>query len=74
MNINSAPGPDGFGPAWYAAAWGEIKADIMAFLQAFFDGCIELARVNRAHIVLLPKTTGATDPRISDLYHCKIVQ
>lgn len=63
MNVNSAPGPDGFGPAWYAACWPVVKDDIMQFLNAFHSSAIELDKINRAHIVLLPKCEGATAPK-----------
>lgn len=29
MNSTSAPGPDGFGPSFYRAAWSWIKEDVM---------------------------------------------
>jgi hypothetical protein len=32
MNRCSAPGPDGFGPSFYVAAWDAIKDDVMLFL------------------------------------------
>lgn len=35
MNINSAPGPDGFGLAWYSSAWATVKEDVMQLLWAF---------------------------------------
>lgn len=63
MNINSAPGPDGFGPAWYVAAWSTIKDDVSAFLSSFHRGNVDLNRINHAHIVLLPKCEGATAPK-----------
>lgn len=62
MNINSAPGPDGFGPAWYVATWDTVRLDIMKLLTAFHSNNVELTRINRAHIVLLPKKEGATAP------------
>ena len=59
MNSNSAPGPDGFGPSFYGAAWDTIKDDVMALLHGFFDGSVQLDRVNRSYMVLLPKKPGA---------------
>jgi hypothetical protein len=35
MAADSAPGPDGVGPGFYAAAWGSVKDDVMSFLNAF---------------------------------------
>lgn len=60
MNVNSAPGPDGIGPSFYKAAWGSVRGDVMSFLQAFHSGQVELERINRAHIVLIPKCVPAT--------------
>ena len=40
MNGCSAPGPDGFGPSFYAAAWDTVKGDVMKLLQAFYDGSV----------------------------------
>jgi len=61
MNTNSAPGPDGFGPAFYKAAWPTVKAQIMDFVAAFHRGEAQLERINRSHMVLIPKKPGAVD-------------
>ncbi|WVZ92388.1 hypothetical protein U9M48_038459 [Paspalum notatum var. saurae] len=60
MKHDSAPGPDGFGPAFYKASWQEVKPDIMQMLNAFHEGSIELERINRSYMVLLPKKPRAT--------------
>lgn len=62
MNRHSAPGPDGFGPGFYAAAWDTVKDKVMNLVQAFATGEVDLDRINRAYIVLLPKKTGAVKP------------
>lgn len=75
MNINSALGPDGFGPAWYAAAWETIRPDVMKLLMAFHSNNVDLGRINRAHIVLLPKKEGAAAPsnfRPISLQNCSV--
>ncbi|WVZ61798.1 hypothetical protein U9M48_011614 [Paspalum notatum var. saurae] len=59
MNKCSAPGPDGFGPSFYQAAWDTIAAVLEHFCLAFQDQTVQLERVNRSFIVLLPKTPGA---------------
>jgi hypothetical protein len=61
MDRNSAPGPDGFGPAFFRAAWTTIRGCIMAFLDAFHRGDSQLESINRSHMVLLPKKPGAVD-------------
>ena len=75
MNANSAPGPDGLGPGFYRAAWHTVKGDVMRFLEAFHSGSTQLESINRAHIVLLSKKTGATAPsdfRPISLQNCPV--
>lgn len=55
MNRNSAPGPDGFGPSFYRAAWPNIKKEVMDLLNSFHGGDVDLERINRSYMVLLPK-------------------
>ncbi|WVZ49731.1 LOW QUALITY PROTEIN: hypothetical protein U9M48_001062, partial [Paspalum notatum var. saurae] len=62
INKNSVPGPDGFGAGFYSAAWNFIKPVVMSFADGFYKGEIQLSRVNRAYIVLLPKKQGALQP------------
>ena len=62
MNRNSAPGPDGFGPGFYSAAWETVMDKVMRFVESFAAGSVDLERVNRAFVVLLPKKPGATTP------------
>ena len=59
MNSNSAPGPDGFGPSFYKAAWPTVQDRVMAFLEAFHNQTVDLERINRSYIVLIPKTPDA---------------
>jgi mannosylglycoprotein endo-beta-mannosidase len=59
MNRSSAPGPDGFGPSFYRAAWGTIKPQILDLLHNFYQGNVQLERINRSYMVLLPKKPGA---------------
>ncbi|KAJ1275668.1 hypothetical protein BS78_05G153400 [Paspalum vaginatum] len=61
MDKNSAPGPDGFGPSFYNAAWQTIKEEVMALLCAFHSGHLELERINRSYLVLLPKKPAALE-------------
>lgn len=55
MNSNSAPGPDGFGPSFYSATWNVIKEDVLKLTTGFCSNSVQLERINRAHIVLIPK-------------------
>jgi len=59
MDRTSAPGPDGFGPSFYRAAWSQVKPQVMAFLHAFHLGQAQLERINRSYMVLIPKKLGA---------------
>jgi hypothetical protein len=59
MNRNSSPGPDGFGLSFYRAPWGTVEAQIMDLLHSFHQGAVELERINRSYMVLLPKKQGA---------------
>jgi hypothetical protein len=60
MNRNSAPGPDGFGPAFFRAAWTTVRVQIMHFMEAFHRGDAQLERINRSHMVLIPKKAGCS--------------
>ncbi|KAK1609018.1 hypothetical protein QYE76_032691 [Lolium multiflorum] len=62
MNKNSSPGPDGFGPSFYSAFWATISKDVLEVFSSFFDGSIDLTRINRAFLVLLPKIDAAVHP------------
>ncbi|CAN6227661.1 unnamed protein product [Urochloa humidicola] len=42
MNRNSSPGPDGFGPGFYTAAWATVASAVMAMAKAFQDEEAEL--------------------------------
>ncbi|CAD6264565.1 unnamed protein product [Miscanthus lutarioriparius] len=59
MDRSSALGPDGFGPSFYRVAWSSIKSQVMAFLQAFHQRQVQLERINRSYMVLIPKKPRA---------------
>jgi hypothetical protein len=59
MNRCSAAGPDGFGLGFYKAAWQTVRPEIMDFLNAFHQQDVQLDRLNRSHMVLLPKKPSA---------------
>ncbi|CAL5040144.1 unnamed protein product [Urochloa decumbens] len=60
MHVSSSPGPDGFGPAFYRAFWPLLEDSVMAVLHAFHRGNADLARINQALVVLLPKKSDVT--------------
>ncbi|XP_071674484.1 uncharacterized protein [Lolium perenne] len=73
MNKLSSPGPDGFGPSFFTTFWDVVSPDIIAMFDSFYDGTIDLSRINRAFLVLLPKTDVALHPslfRPNSLQNC----
>ena len=62
MNRNSSPGPDGFGPGFYTAAWPVVAGAVMNFAAEFHQGTAALERLNRSYIVMLPKHGAARRP------------
>ncbi|CAO1939972.1 unnamed protein product [Urochloa humidicola] len=75
MNRNSSPGPDGFGPGFYMAAWDTVSSDILRLAAAFHAGQADLERLNRAYVVMLPKhatATKASDYRPICLQNCSL--
>lgn len=62
MNRSSSLGPDGFGPAFYAAAWSTVVPTVMELAWAFQAGTAELEHLNRSYIVMISKHAAATTP------------
>lgn len=57
-----APGLDGFIGVFYHKAWPVIKHDIMAVLLKLFVGDVRgFSKLNKAHIVLIPKSAEALE-------------
>jgi hypothetical protein len=44
------------------SSWGFVEPAIMNFLASFHDGTANLECINRAYIVLIPKTSDAVTP------------
>jgi hypothetical protein len=55
-----APGPDGFSFLLYQKFWHVIKTKFMAMVRSFERGEINIARINYATIILIPKEDEAT--------------
>jgi hypothetical protein len=62
MDRSSAPEPDGLGPSFYHAGWAVVRPALLRAFDAFFDCSLDLARINGAHVVLLPKAEGVLSP------------
>lgn len=60
MNCNSSPGQDGFGPSFFLATWSTVGLQIMDFMNSFHSNAVQLERINRSYMVLIPKKPGAT--------------
>jgi hypothetical protein len=58
-----APGPDGFSFMFYQRFWETIKGDFMPLVRGFETGEINMARLNYAMIILIPKEDEAKSLR-----------
>jgi hypothetical protein len=59
MELNKAPGPDGFPAEFYQTFWTVIKDDLMALFSQFTKGELPLYKLNFGVITLLPKKENA---------------
>ncbi|XP_071902386.1 uncharacterized protein [Coffea arabica] len=59
MDLNSAPGPDGFGVGFYQKCWEIIKDDLVESIHDFFRGVSQPQGWSSSVIVLVPKVEGA---------------
>lgn len=57
---NKSPGPDGFGSAFYKAAWPTIGGEVIEVVQEFFRARKLLEQVNATVISLIPKVNTPT--------------
>ncbi|XP_073129130.1 uncharacterized protein [Henckelia pumila] len=57
---DKAPGPDGFGAAFFKKAWGTVGGDVIAAVSEFFRSGKLLKQWNHASIALVPKTDHDT--------------
>ncbi|WVZ83332.1 LOW QUALITY PROTEIN: hypothetical protein U9M48_030493 [Paspalum notatum var. saurae] len=62
MNVNSSPGPDGFGPGFYLSTWARTGELVLTPFDGFFNRQVDLDRINRSYLVLIPKNEGARTP------------
>lgn len=61
MPVDRAPGPDGFGAAFYRRCWNIVKDDVVAALNLVFNANSQhLHLLNTASIILLPKKDDPT--------------
>lgn len=71
---NKRPGPDGFTPEFYLAAWDIVGCDVTSAILHFFDSLNMPHMVNAVGIALIPKVDGATRmPQFRPISYCNIV-
>lgn len=63
MNADDAPGPDGFVPKFYQTNWNLVRQDVSRFAATFHSHSTELRRINRAFVVLIPKSDTVVHPK-----------
>lgn len=59
LGADKAPGPDGFNFRFYQHFWQILRQDLFDIFQALYDGNLDLTKLNRAYIALVPKLGGA---------------
>lgn len=59
MSLSSAPGPDGFGGAFFKAHCKIIKYDLVTSVQFFFSHGYIHGNFNFVHVILIPKVKNA---------------
>jgi hypothetical protein len=65
--LDGALGPDGISLMFYQKFWDLVKPDIMDMFSDFYDGKLEIFRLNFAVLSLIPKEPGATSMKNSGL-------
>jgi hypothetical protein len=59
MDVNRAPGPDEIPSEFYQHCWDIVKGDIMRLFEHFYEGTLDVQRLNYGIITLLPKVSEA---------------
>ena len=63
MKVDTAPGPDGLPVIFYKTFWALAKPYILAILNDFALGRVDISRLNYGVLTLIPKIQGADDIR-----------
>jgi hypothetical protein len=61
MKHNRAPGPDGFPSDFFQNFWELIHMDIWNLFKDFYDGNLDIERLNYGMVTLLPKVDNTID-------------
>ena len=59
LNNEGALGPDEIPVFFYKNCWDTLAPELMQLMDDFYAGRCQMERLNKVHIVLLPKTPGA---------------
>ena len=59
MNVDGAPGPDGFGGHFYQHFWDIVFVDLVSSVQEFFYTGVLIPNINSNILVLIPKVPEA---------------
>jgi hypothetical protein len=51
---NSAPGPNGYGVVFFKKFWDQIKDEMKLMFSDFFEGKLDIKRLNYGVITLVP--------------------
>ncbi|XP_056691836.1 uncharacterized protein [Spinacia oleracea] len=60
IDINKAPGLDGFNSLFFLKAWEIVKADVYEAVREFFRTGVMLKQVNNTSVTLVPKIQNAS--------------
>jgi hypothetical protein len=61
LKHNSAPGPDGFPAEFFQDFWDLIYLDIWNLFKDFYDGNLDIERLNYGMVTLLPKVDNTIE-------------
>jgi len=59
MKIDAAPGPNGYGASFFQHFWDNIKENYYRMFQDFYNGDLDIKRLNYGVITLVPKVKDA---------------
>uniref|UniRef100_A0A452ZBP7 Reverse transcriptase domain-containing protein n=1 Tax=Aegilops tauschii subsp. strangulata TaxID=200361 RepID=A0A452ZBP7_AEGTS len=59
MRSNRAPGPDNIPVEFYQHCWDVVSVDLFSLFEWFYEGKLDVQRLNYGIIMLLPKSTDA---------------
>jgi hypothetical protein len=59
VKVNSAPGPNGFMAIFFQKFWDTIQGELLSMFQDFWEGHLDIKRLNFGVITLVPKVKEA---------------